>query len=358
MDVTMLSLETMIDDLLTSRRLPYPDSVYIEPVSNLCQLRCPLCPVGAQLITHDRCIMPMDTFKTILAKIPFIDTIELYRSGEPFLNPDMLAMIRYASLRKIAVVISTNFSFTKPDDFFDDLVTSGLDTLVVSLDGASQESYSRYRVGGDYEVVLANIKKLITAKNKVSSKKPKIIWQFLVHKYNEHEISSAQQIADALKITLDLRPISLADNEPDVKHEGIDIEERKRQWLPQNDTYISDCYKGEYRYPLSNRMCPQLFNRIIVMADGTILPCCEAWDKDSGFGNLLTLSFDEIWYGRKYLDARSRVLNKINIPQTQSVCFRCNNFNPSPSLRDKLHLLQTIYRKRLRKWWQQTVLNP
>ena len=291
----MSTLETIIDKLLTSNRLPYPDSVYIDPVSNLCQLRCPLCPVGAQLLTQDRIIMSLETFKTILDKMPFIRTIELYRSGEPFLNPELLAMIRFAHDRNIKVVISTHFSFSKPDVFFDELVASGLETLVVSLDGTSQESYSRYRVGGDYELVLSNIKKLIEAKNRARSKKPKIIWQFLVNKYNEHEIATAQKIADALKITLDLRPISLADNEPDVRHESLDIEERKRQWLPQNDAYISDCYKGEYRYPLSKGICPQLFTRVIVMADGKILPCCEVWDKES----CLWRSADRIF--RRYL---------------------------------------------------------
>lgn len=348
----MSTLETIIDNLLTSNRLPYPDSVYIEPVSNLCQLKCPLCPVGAQLLMHDRIIMPMETFKIILDKMPFLGTIELYRSGEPFLNPELPAMIRYAHNRDIKMVISTHFSFSKPDIFFEDLVASGLEKLVVSLDGASQESYSRYRSGGDYDLAMSNIKKLIAAKTSARSKKPEIIWQFLVNKFNEHEIATAQGIADALKITLDLRPISLADNEPDVKHEFFNIEERKSQWLPQNDAYISDCYKGEYRYPLSKGICPQLFTRVIVMANGKILPCCEAWDEDSAFGDLLTESFDDIWYSRKYLDARSRVLNKNYIPQVQSVCFGCNNFGTTPSLKDKLRLLLIVYKKRLRHWWQ------
>lgn len=353
----MSSLETFIDNILTSKRLPYPDSIYIDSVGNLCQLKCPLCPVGAQLLTQERIIMPMETFKTIIDKMPFLRAIELYRSGEPFLNPELLTMIRLAHDRNIKVVISTHFSFAKPDEFFDELAASGLETVVVSLDGTSQETYSHYRVGGDYELVLSNIKKLIEAKNRARSNMPKIIWQFLVNKYNEHEIATAQGIADALKITLDLRPISLADNEPDVKHEFFNMEERKLEWLPQKDTYISDCYKGEYSYPLSKGICPQLFTRIMVMADGKILPCCEAWDQESAFGDLLKESFDDIWYGRKYLDSRSRVLNKKHTPQVQSICFRCNNFGISPSLKDKLSLLQLVYRKCLRRWWQRAVLD-
>jgi MoaA/NifB/PqqE/SkfB family radical SAM enzyme len=352
----MRSIETIIDNFLTSNRLPYPDSAYIEPVSNLCQLKCPLCPVGARLLDQDHIIMPLETFKTILGRLPFITTIELYRSGEPFLNPELPAMIRYAQIRKISVIVSTNLSFSKPEPFFDEIVTSGLGTLVISLDGTSPETYSRYRIGGDYDLVMGNITKLIEAKIRARSTTPKIIWQFLVNKYNEHEIETARKIAGTLGITLDLRPISIADNEPDVKHEPFSIEDRKREWLPQNDAYISDCYKGEYSFPLSKGICQQLFTRIIVMADGKVLPCCEVWDQESAFGDLLNESFDDIWYGRKYLDARSRVLNRRYTPQIQSVCFRCNNFGTTPSLIDKFRLLQLIFRKSLRHLWQKTSL--
>ncbi len=342
-------LETFIDKLLTSDRLPYPDSVYIDPVGNLCQLKCPLCPVGAGLLSQDCMIMPLETFKTILDKMPFVRTIELYRSGEPFLNPDLLAMIRLAHDRKIKIIISSHLSFSKPDIFFDEVAASGLETLVVSLDGTSRESCSRYRVGGDYELVLSNIKKLIEAKKMICSKKPEIIWQFLVNRFNEHEIVTAQRIANDLKITLDLRPISLADNEPDVEHEPFSIEDRKSEWLPQNEAYVNDCYKGEYRYPLSSGICHQLFTRVMVMADGKILPCCEVWNEESAFGSLLDASFDEIWFGRKYYEARARALNINDSFQLKSVCIRCNNFGTKPSLKDKIRLVRKIYQKYLLK---------
>lgn len=345
----MQLIEKYIDMLLTSNRLPYPGNAFIDPVSNICQLKCPLCPVGAQIVTHDRLLMPLDTFKYILDKLPFLRNIDLYRSGEPFLNQDLFAMIRLAHQRKIKVTVSTHFSFPKPDEFFDELAASGLDTLVVSLDGTSQESYSRYRIGGDFDLVMANITKLNEAKTSARSKNPLVIWQFLVNKYNEHEIATARKIADSLKISLDLRPISLADNEPDVVHEPFSIEARKKEWLPKDDTYISDCYKGEYGYPLSKKPCSQLFLRVIVLADGKILPCCEAREKASAFGDLLTQSFDTIWFGRKYRDARLRALNSKNSPEEQSVCFSCNNFSTTPSLHDKIRLLLAVYRNFLRQ---------
>lgn len=315
----------------------------------MCQLKCPLCPVGTQKLGHDRKVMSFETFKVILDKMPFIRTVELYRSGEPFLNPAICAMTRYASDRKIRVIISTHFSFSRPDEFFEKLVTSGLDRLVLSLDGASQESYSQYRVGGDYNLVMSNIRNLLEVKSRLHSSTPEIVWQFLVNKFNEHEIPLAQKISREMGIKLDLRPIGLADDVPDVELDGT-IEERKAKWLPSSDKYVSDCYKGAYRYPLLRGACTQLFTRLVVTVDGKVLPCCEVWDESSVFGDLLSESFDEIWYSRKYTDARSRFLKSDFKPHVDSVCFRCNNFGAGLALRDKVKLMLVVCRTNVGHW--------
>lgn len=343
------SFDSWITDILISNRLPYPKHISIEPVSNMCQLKCPLCPVGAQLLTQERKLMPLEAFKVILNKMPFIRILDLYKSGEPFFNPDLFAMIRYAYDRNIKVIISTNFSFAKPHEFFEDVVTSGLERLVISLDGASQESYSRYRIGGNYNLVMANIKKLIETKKKLCSKKPEIIWQFLVNKFNEPDIPAAQKLARDLKITLDLRPLDLDDELPDVKLDTT-LEERKTHWLPANKKYTAERYHSEFHYPLYPGVCKDLFSRMVVTVDGKVMPCCLLWDTSSIFGDLLTQSFDDIWYNRKYLDARSRFLKNDFNPQVQSICLRCNNFGTTPSLHDKLNLLLAVYRKNIGHW--------
>lgn len=354
----MSSLERLLDQLLTSDRLPCPVSAHIDPVGNLCQLRCPLCPVGAGIITADRCLMPLDTFTAILDKMPFLRSVELYRSGEPFLNPELPAMIRYASDRGITVATSSHFSFGKPDEFFAALVASGLDTLVVSLDGASPESYARYRIGGDFALVLANIGKLAAAREKAGSKTPRIIWQFLVNRYNEHEIAIARRMAADLKVVLELRPISLGDNEPDARQPCTDIEARKQEWLPKDQTYVDACYRGDYRYPLFSGVCQQLFTRVVIMADGSVLPCCEAREKGSAFGNLLEESFEAIWYGPAYRAARLRAVTGSSAPGVQTVCSRCHNFGTTPAVREKLRLLARVYGKALQGRWQPAVPKP
>ena len=256
------------------RRLPYPKVVMIDPI-NMCHLKCPLCPTGAQRLNYDLQIMSLETFKVILGKMAFVKKVELFKTGEPFLNTDIFAMTRYACDRNIEVMISTNFSFSKPDEFFENIVISGLERLIISLDGASQESYSQNRRGGNYDLVVSNIRKLIDTKKRLHSSKPKIVWQFLVNRFNEYEIATAQEISSDLKITLDLQPMGLADDWPDVELENT-IEERKAHWLPTNKKFISACYRSEYRYPLSQGICAQLFTRLVVTVDGKVLPCCWA----------------------------------------------------------------------------------
>lgn len=340
------TIDSAIVALLTGGGLPRPRIINIEPVSNLCQLRCPLCPTGIRMLDYPPTIMPLDLFKTILDKMPFINILELYRSGEPFLNPDLFAMIRYARDRNIKVVVSTHFSFSQPDDFFEQIATSGLEKLFVSLDGASQESYEQYRVGGSYDLVISNIAKLVKAKKKLSCAKPEIIWQFLVNKYNEHELAAAHRISHDLNISLDIRPMDLDDELPDMTLNAT-IEERMAHWLPENEHYIAERYRGDRRSPLFPGLCRDLFTRMVVTVDGDVMPCCMVWDHNNNFGNLLTDSFDDIWYSQQYRDARSHFLKEGHKPLITSICYRCGNFGASPLLRGKLNLLVTVYRKSL-----------
>jgi len=335
-------------DRLLATWLPYPKAVSIEPI-NVCQLRCPLCPTGAQKLDCEPMSMSLETFKLILSKMPFIKTVYLYKAGEPFLNPDIIAMIRHASDINIDVDVNTNFSFAKPDDFFDDIVKSGLSRLVVSLDGTSQESYAKYRIGGNYDLVISNIRKLVDAKNRLGSSKPEIIWQFLVNRFNENEIATARDICEQLKITLDVQPLDVSDNVPDVELDNT-IEERKAYWLGNNTKYIIDRYQSEVRYPLYQGICPQLFTRVVVTVDGKVLPCCEVWDKSSAFGDLKTESFRDIWFNQKYVNSRMRFFKRDFRPDVQTVCFRCKNFGTSPTLKDKLNLLVTVCRRNFGHW--------
>lgn len=320
---------------------PFPATVMIDPV-NTCQLRCPLCPTGTGNLGYENRVMSLDLFKLVLEKMPFVRTVNLFKSGEPFLNPDLLAMIRYANDRKIKVITSTNFSFHKDDDFFKELVMSGLKKLIVSIDGASTESYSMYRRGGDYSLVVSNLKRLAETKKELRSKSPKIIWQFLVNKYNEHEIDDAEIIANELGITIDIQPIGLADDMPDYAVNDT-INDRKGMWLPKNQKHVYDHYKGYYKFPLYKGVCKQLFTRTCISPDARIFPCCWTVNSKSVFGDLISNTFEDIWHNEKYTSARSYFVSNGISSGKEGVCSNCNNFSRSSSLQERLKLITSIW---------------
>ena len=98
-------------------RPPLPTYVAIDPV-NICNLKCPLCPTGADNLKYKKNMMSFKTFTTIINKMPSVASIDLFNWGEPFINSELCDMIHYATRRNIAVYIDTNFSFKKDKTFF------------------------------------------------------------------------------------------------------------------------------------------------------------------------------------------------------------------------------------------------
>jgi len=295
-------------------------------VSNICNLKCPLCPTGLNILKYKRQFMSLENFKIILGKLPKkVRYLLLYNWGEPFLNPDIIDIIKFAKQRKKYLFIDSNFSFDKKEEFFKNLIKSGLDELKLSIDGASQETYSKYRQGGNYNLVISNLEKLIKWKKKLKSKKPKIIWKFIVNRFNEDEIPKAQTICNTLGIEFKTDKIGLGDSLPDC-HIKTSLKERKKYWLPKNEKYIYKYYTGKYKRLFNDSLCLYLFNNIFINPDGKVFPCCLLTDKKNIFGDLNKDSFEKIWQNEKYRSARNLFIKKISLPDKEIVCRQCHNF--------------------------------
>ncbi|WP_054749873.1 radical SAM protein [Ruminiclostridium josui] len=136
-----------LDDLFSYKKfgkVPSPTFISIDP-TNICNLECPLCFYGQKKANYKKGVMSFSTFKTVVDKIPTLESIALFSFGESFLNPEIFEMIKYSSQKGIMTSIHSNFSFNKNNEFFTNIVQSGLCSLVLSIDGASQDSYSAYR---------------------------------------------------------------------------------------------------------------------------------------------------------------------------------------------------------------------
>ena len=179
-----------------------PISISFEPTTS-CNLRCPECPSGLREFTRPTGMLEKSFFTQTIDDI-YKDLLYLifYFQGEPFLNPKFLEMVNYAHQKGIYTATSTNAHYLT-DENARKTVESGLDRLIISIDGTTQDVYTQYRVGGNLDKVIEGAKNIIKWKRALNSKTPFVFFQFLVVKHNEHQIEEIKKLGK--EIGLDLR---------------------------------------------------------------------------------------------------------------------------------------------------------
>ena len=317
------------DYLLRSGRISsYPHLVIMEPC-NVCNLRCPLCPTG-QRVPVARGTMSMGTFTQIIDQLfPYVRYLGLYYLGEPLLCEHLPQMIRYARHHKIKVFVSSNLNILDNKQA-DDLIESKLDYLIVSLDGTSQESYEKYRVGGDCKKVIENIRLLIDKKNEKKSPYPRLVIQPVVFRHNEDEVPKLHALADHLGVKISIRQGALGGKgqSPPVTKDSLLAE----KWLSPNKKYHKEYdYLSDKPY-LRNDPCYFLWKAVTINWDGSVFPCCWIYDSRHSFGNILKENFETIWNNDLYRSSRSLfslgkstfLKSRGNSPET--ICYQCKIF--------------------------------
>lgn len=164
-------------------------------VTNACQLRCPFCFTSP---LHEKHYLPFEYYSTLLDRFGrYLIKVEFHKNGEPFLHPRILDMIRISADMGIETSLSSNLNHL-PNNSAEDVVRSGLFSITASIDGATQQTYSKYRAGGDFATAFGNLKALVAAKKKLYKFTPHLIWQFLVFRHNQHEMQQALRMAREL----------------------------------------------------------------------------------------------------------------------------------------------------------------
>ncbi len=297
--------------LRTERVWGMPYRYYLDPI-NVCNLRCPLCPTGLGILGRPRGRFDLAAFCRIIDEIaPYAYTVELYNWGEPFLHPDIVEMIRYAHSRRIAVRLSSNMNSFSPE-LAQATVEAGLDRLIVSLDGSTQESYARYRRGGDLARVRANVRLLVEAKRRAHSETPFILARMLVMRHNEHEIGAVRTLAEALGAdAFSIAPIFVDTTDAS----------QVAEWLPAERALSA--YEGAPA--LANRWaCAELWEAMTINWDGGLSPCCWVHQKSTDLGNAFERPLRELWNGPAYRSARRAFARGgPKPPLVETVCNRC-----------------------------------
>jgi len=291
----------------------YPISISFEPTTS-CNLRCPECPSGLRAFTRPTGMLQEDFFSNTIDQLSK-DLLYLifYFQGEPYLNPSFLEMVKYAAAKGIYTATSTNAHYLNNANA-KKTVESGLDRLIISIDGTSQDVYQQYRIGGNLNKVLEGARNIVRWKKELNSKTPFIFFQFLVVKPNEHQIEEVKQLAKEIGVD-------------EVRFKTAQVYDYKNdpnQLIPSIGKFSR--YKknesGEYKVKNAlNNHCWRLWHATVITWDGLVVPCCFDKDAQHKLGDLKGKPFKEIWHNEKYIHFRRQVLqSRKNI----DICANCS----------------------------------
>ena len=276
-----------------------PISLSIEPTTS-CNLRCPECPSGLRSFTRPTGMLDLTFYNKIIdEQSKSLSYLLLYFQGEPFLHQNFVQMIKYAANKGIYTATSTNAHYFT-DDVARETVESGLDRLIISIDGTTQDVYEQYRVGGSLDKVIEGTKKLVYWKKKLKSTTPHLIFQFLVVKPNEHQIDDVEKMAKEIGV-----------DEVKLKTAQLYDYENGNELMPTNEEYSRYKQDGNGTYSLKHKLynhCWKMWHSSVVTWDGTIVPCCFDKDAAHALGTLKENTFSSIWQSSQYGDFRQSLL--------------------------------------------------
>lgn len=284
-----------------------PVSISIEPTT-ACNLGCPECPSGLKKFSRATGNLKKETNQKIIDDFAKKGVyVNFYFQGEPYIHPQFLDLVKYAYSKRLYTSTSTNAHFLT-SELARKTVESGLDRLIISIDGTTQETYSQYRVHGDLQKVIEGTKNIMHWKKELKSSTPHVIFQMLVVAPNEHQIEEARQLADELGV-----------NEIRYKTAQVYDYENGNPLIPKNEKYSRYRKGPDGKYRIKNKLdnqCWRMWQGCVFTWDGNVVPCC--FDKDAQYklGSIKDESLKSIWKSEAYSNFRSSILksrNKIDI---------------------------------------------
>jgi MoaA/NifB/PqqE/SkfB family radical SAM enzyme len=299
----------------------HPYLLIIDPC-NYCNLRCPLCPTGLGTLERSQKMMSFECFKNYFD--PLADHLfeaYLHNWGESLLNKEVYKMIAHAQSHNVGTNLSTNVSETTKTDL-QNLLDSGLEYLIVSLDGTSAKSYSKYRIRGNFDNVIGNLGELLRMRRAENKRTPVVEWQFIVMKTNEHEISEAETLAKKIGVDV-LRFIPVG-----MPYDTSDRKAVADRWFPvtvQGREYSPEI---EQQFGQANKPSPcfYLYRSMVINADGGVAPCCVVYKQESDFARSPAPDIMSVWNNDKYLSARALFSSASPPNVVPTICDECDIF--------------------------------
>lgn len=250
------------------------------------------------------------TFDRILSECsPYLLSLILYFQGEPFLHPGLFQMIKKARTKRLHTMTSTNGQFLDTETARS-VVESGLERIIISLDGMDQLVYEKYRKGGNVDKVKEGIKALVEWKKALRSTTPVITVQFLVFSHNQHQIEDVKNWSRKVGV-----------EEVEIKSAMIRDFKNGNPLIP-DEQYARYREHGRGGFIIKNKLknhCWQTWHKAVITWDGKVLPCCFDYDGDHEMGNIMQQTFSDIWNGMHFMSFRTKLLqNRQGIPMCRN----------------------------------------
>ncbi|HOU69624.1 MAG TPA: radical SAM protein [Paludibacteraceae bacterium] len=287
-----------------------PFSISVEP-TNCCNLSCPECITGSGRLKRKKGALSFTDFSRLMDEVsPDLIHLFLYFQGEPMLNADFVKMVRYAKSKGLFVATSTNGHFLT-DRMCEELVHSGIDHVIISLDGVQSSSYSVYRRQGDFERVKNGISRLVETRKR-SSRYPLIELQFVVFRHNESEIDDFKSLAKSLGV--DFATLKSA--------QIYNLDSPSSEILPPLNEKYSRYEKVGSHYRLKtkkHKSCWRQWSACIVTCDGLVSPCCYDKEAEMAYGNAFASGFKSCWFSGNALALRKQLM----LGKRYAICKDC-----------------------------------
>ena len=268
----------------------FPLFIDVE-VTSACNLKCPFCATTFRGSMIKKGFIPFEICKKIIDEGAENNLygVKFNIRGEPLLHPQIHEFVKYAKQKGLIDVYFNTNAMLLDENMSKKLIDAGLDRLSISFEGYTKEIYAKYRVGAEFETVLSNIENMQLLKKKLGVLHPKIRVQTVM-------LSEIEDTFDEYKKFWATRAdeVGFLDyKEMKVKKKGI-------------------------IYPWA---CPQIWQRMAVWWDGTILPCNHDDNGMLSLGNVNKVTIKEAWLSEEL--QRIRHKHKSGMAHEISACDGC-----------------------------------
>jgi radical SAM protein with 4Fe4S-binding SPASM domain len=291
-----------------------PLHVQIE-LTNYCDLRCPVCPTGTKAANRPPQAMDVALFERVMDELgPFLLTASLWAWGEPLLHPRLEQILHAARKHDVITLLSTNGQSLNDDRVVEALIQAPPTYLIVAVDGLTDETNSKYRVGSTLAPVLDGVKRLAEMKRRRSLQSPVLTMRYIVMKHNQHEVPRLDEFARRNGFDLlTVRNVFFVESSSDGE-----LRERltpdSRVWRECGIGYGGNSQPGSF-------ICQEPFWFPTVFADGTLVLCEQDYNAQLALGQISEeVSFAGLWRCRRAAQLRQIIRDD---RQSVSFCRKC-----------------------------------